>query len=89
MKLGIVVATIGIVLGASARARATDVINQDKKPYTLTIIDGNVKSTKKLAPNGAIYGLCTVGTCTFKIPGSTIEAGKNERIMIIKGKFKK
>ena len=89
MKLGVVVMTIGIVMGASARVWATDVVNQDNKAYTLTIIDGSVKSTKKLAARGSIYGLCTGEKCTFKIPGSTIEAGKNERIVISKGEFSK
>jgi hypothetical protein len=91
MKPGVrvFVVTIGIAVGASATAWATDVVNQDAKPYTLTIVDGSVKSTKKLESKGAIYGLCASDTCTFKIPGSTIKAGKNERIVISKGKFKK
>jgi hypothetical protein len=82
-------ATIAMVLGVSGAAWATDVVNQDAKAYTLTIVDGSVTSTKKLSANGSIYGLCGSDKCTFKIPGSTIVAGKNDRVVISKGKLTK
>jgi hypothetical protein len=83
------VMTNAAVLGASAPVWATDVVNQDKKGYTLTIVDGSVTSTKKLAAGGSIYGLCGSDKCTFKIPGASIVAGKNDRVVISNGKFTK
>jgi len=86
MKLGAIVMAVG-TLCASTRAWATDVVNQDNKAYTLTIVAGSYTSTKKIAAKGTFYGLCGADQCTFKIPGSTIVAGKNDRIIINHGKF--
>jgi hypothetical protein len=89
MKLGIAVMTVGIVLSVGSRVWATDLVNQDNKAYTVTIVEGSVTSTKKIAANGTMYGLCGANQCTFKIPGATIVASKNDRVVISKGKFSK
>jgi shikimate 5-dehydrogenase len=77
------------VLGIGGLARATDINNQDNKAYTVTILDGSVTSTKKLAAHGAFYGLCTGDSCTFSIPGSKLVAGKNDKVKISGGKLTK
>jgi hypothetical protein len=77
------------LLALSSPAFATDVINQDGKKYTVTIVEGSYTSSKSLGANGSIYGLCTTGPCTFKIKGSSITVGKDARITINGGKFTK
>ena len=80
---------VGALLCAAAPVFATDVVNQDKKSYALTILDGSVTSKKTIGANGTIYGLCGSDTCTFSITGSKIVAGKNDRIIIRDGKLSK
>ncbi len=86
MKTIIVAGLLGV---AAATAWATDVVNQDKKSYELTILDGSVTSKKTIQANGSIYGLCGSDSCTFSITGSKIVAGKNDRIIIHDGKLSK
>jgi hypothetical protein len=80
---------IGVVIGASAPAWATDIVNQDKKTYTVTVVVGNITSTKKLAPGDEIYGICNADDCTLKIPGSSLAVGRNDRVVIHGGKLGK
>ncbi len=86
MKMLIVLAAVAL----SSPALATDVINQDAKPYKLTILDGSVTETKSLRANGSIYGLCGSGPCTFSIKGSKVAGvGKGDRLVISGGVIKK
>ena len=79
----------GLFLVLSATAFATDVINQDNTGYELTIVDGGYTSKVKVGKRNSNYGLCTTGPCTFKIKGSSITAGKDEKLLINGGKLKK
>lgn len=80
---------LGLVALTGAPALATDVINQDSKPYTITILDGSYTSTKKIGAGGSIYGLCGSGPCTFSIKGSKVSGvDKNARLVISGGAIK-
>jgi hypothetical protein len=81
----IVLVVVGL---AASPAFATDVINQDQKAYTITIVDGGYTSTKDVSARGSIYGLCGSGPCVFKIKGSEIKAGKDDKLVINGGKLK-
>jgi hypothetical protein len=86
MKTSLVLA----LLAFSLPALATDVINQDRKAYKLTILDGSYTSTKTISAGGSIYGLCGSGPCTFSIKGSKLAGvGKNDRIIISGGVIKR
>jgi hypothetical protein len=84
---------VGMVLAAatalSSPAHATDVINQDQKGYKITIVDGSYTTSANVGVRSSVYGLCTSGPCTFKIKGSSITAGKNEKLVINGGQLKK
>jgi len=73
----------------SSAVSATDVINQDNKPYAVKV-QGEGKlgvSTHKIGANGSMYGLCGYSFCSFEIPGHRVMANKNGRLMIRGGKF--
>ena len=83
---------IGILISSfGAVALATDVINQDNKIYKLKVqSEGKLSiSIYDLKANSTMYGLCSASFCSFEIPGSKIEAKKDERITIRNGKFVK
>jgi hypothetical protein len=80
-----------LILSFGAVALATDVVNRDKKVYKLKV-QSEAKlsiSTYNLKPNSTSYGLCNASFCSFEIPGSKIQAKKDERITILNGKFVK
>jgi len=68
---------------------ATDVINQDKKPYRVKVQgEGKLSiSFHNIRAGGSMYGLCGYSFCTFEIPGHKISATKNDKLMIRGGKF--
>jgi hypothetical protein len=83
---------IGILISSSgALALATDVVNQDDKVYKLKVqSEGKLSiSTYDVKAKTTMYGLCSASFCSFEIPGSKIEAKKDERITIHNGKFVK
>ncbi len=84
-----IIAGIALVAAVASSAFATDIYNQDKKGYKLTIVDGSVTSERTVEAGSSVYGLCTSGPCTFKIAGSSITVGKDEKIVINGGKLKK
>ena len=88
-KLSMLAATVfGL---CSSAVFATDVINQDNKPYTVKV-QGEGKlgvSNHKIGANGSMYGLCGYSFCSFEIPGHRVMANKNGRLMIRGGKFVK
>src|SRR5262250_2456953 len=81
------IASLGLVAALASSAFATDIYNQDAKAYKITIVDGSYTSSKDLDARASIYGLCTTGPCTFKIKGSSIVAGKDEKLVINGGKL--
>ena len=83
------IASFALMAAAASPAFATDVINQDQKAYKITIVDGSYTSTKEVGSRTSAYGLCGTGPCTFKIKGSSITAGKDDKILINGGQFKK
>ena len=82
------VATL-VFLSFSGTALATDVINQDKQPYTVKVQgEGKLSiSTHKVSAGGSMYGLCGYSFCTFEIPGHKVSAQKDGRLIIRGGKF--
>jgi len=68
---------------------ATDVINQDKKPYRVKVQgEGKLSiSFHNVRAGGSMYGLCGYSFCTFEIPGHKISATKNDKLFIRGGKF--
>ena len=80
-------ATAIMWLGTSAWA--TDVVNEDNKPYKIKVQgEGKLSiSNYDIKAGGTMYGLCGYSFCTFEIPGSKIEAKKDARIKIRGGKF--
>jgi hypothetical protein len=78
-----------LLLGTTAQA--TDVVNQDKKPYKLKVQSEGKLSTSKydIKPKATMYGLCSASFCSFEIPGSKIEAKKGDRVTIRDGKLTK
>ena len=83
--IGVLISSFGTV------ALATDVVNQDNKPYKLKVqSEGKLSiSNYNLKAKGTMYGLCSASFCSFEIPGSKIEAKKDDRITIRNGKFVK
>ena len=53
---------------------ATDIINQDQRPYTVKVQgEGKLSiSTHKVGAGGSHYGLCNYSFCTFEIPISVL-----------------
>ena len=80
-----------LALSCGAVALATDVVNQDNKAYKLKVqSEGKLSiSNYEIRANGTMYGLCGASFCSFEIPGSKIEAKKDDRITIRGGKFVK
>jgi hypothetical protein len=72
-------------------AQATDVINQDNKPYAIKVQgEGKLSiSNHKVGAGGSLYGLCGYSFCTFEIPGHKVAAKKDGRLTIRGGKFVK
>ena len=68
---------------------ATDIINQDQRPYTVKVQgEGKLSiSTHKVGAGGSHYGLCNYSFCTFEIPGHKVTANRNGKLMIRGGKF--
>ncbi len=83
------IAAIGLVLCASASAWASDIINQDTKSYSVSVTDGGYTAKYKVRGGGSQYGVCASGPCTFKIPGSSVVAPKDGRVVIKNGKISK
>jgi hypothetical protein len=81
----------GLFLSASVigSAAATDLVNYDSKAYSVTLVDGSISQTVKVSSRGSNYGLCTSGPCTFKLGGSSVTVGKNDRVVIENGTLKK
>lgn len=88
MKKVITSAGLVLCLGAGA-AQATDVINQDNKPYTIKVQgEGKLSiSNHKVGAGGSLYGLCGYSFCTFEIPGHKATAKKDGVLKIRGGKF--
>jgi hypothetical protein len=80
-----------LVLSAAQIAGATDVINQDNKPYKLKVqSEGKLSiSNYVIKAKTSMYGLCGASFCSFEIPGSKIMAKKEERLTIRDGKLVK
>jgi hypothetical protein len=81
----------GMILSLAGTARATDVVNQDNKLYKLKVQSEGKLSISKydVKPKTTMYGLCSASFCSFEIPGSKIEAKKDERVTIRNGKLTK
>jgi hypothetical protein len=80
-----------LILSPVQLARATDVINQDSKPYKLKVqSEGKLSiSNYVVKAKTSMYGLCGASFCSFEIPGSKIMAKKDERVTIRAGKLVK
>ncbi len=80
-----------LMLAVGSIALATDVVNQDAKTYNLKVqSEGKLSiSNYTVKPNTTMYGLCGASFCSFEIPGSKVEARKDDRITIRGGKFVK
>jgi hypothetical protein len=78
-----------LLLGTGATAIASDIINQDKKAYTVTVVDGGYTAKYTVKAGSTQYGVCTSGPCTFKIAGSSVTATKNDKVVIKNGKIAK
>ena len=74
---------------ASCAAMATNVINQDQRPYTVKVQgEGKLSiSNHKVPAGGSLYGLCGYSFCSFEIPGHKVDAKKDGRLTIRGGKF--
>ena len=88
------VRAFGIVAGlalACGSAQATDIINQDDKPYKIKVQgEGKLSiSNHSVGKRGSLYGICGYSFCTFEIPGSKASATKNGKLFIRGGKFVK
>ena len=72
-------------------AVATDIINQDNKAYKVTVQGEGKLSTSSynVKAKGSQYGACGYSWCTFAIPGSKINANKNDKVFIRNGKLVK
>ena len=70
---------------------ATDVMNRDSKDYKLKVqSEGKLSiSNYTLKANTTMSGLCNASFCSFEIPGSKIEARKEDRITVHNGKLVK
>jgi hypothetical protein len=90
MKNLIRLAGLTLCLWAGA-ALATDVINQDKKEYKITVQgEGKLSiSNHTVRGGGSMYGLCNYSFCTFEISGHKVAARKDDRLTIRGGKFVK
>ena len=86
MKKAMLITAMTLTLGA---ARATDVVNHDNKSYKLKVqSEGKLSiSNYVIKARGTMYGLCGASFCSFTIPGSRIEAKKDERVTIRNGKL--
>ena len=81
---------VAVLLSSTgATAMASDIINQDKKAYTVTVVDGGYTAKYTVKAGSTQYGVCGSGPCTFKIPGSSVTASKNDRLVIKNGKITK
>jgi hypothetical protein len=89
MKKMMLAAAMILLLGKTAHA--TDVVNQDNKPYKLKVQSEGKLSISKydIKAKTTMYGLCNASFCSFEIPGSKIEAKKDERVTIRNGKLTK
>ncbi len=79
-----------IVLGANV-GMATDVINQDQRAYKVTVkgVGTGSVDTYAVKARSSLYGLCGRESCVFSIPGSSITAGKKDKLKINGGKITK
>jgi hypothetical protein len=70
-------------------SQATDVVNQDRKEYRITVQgEGKLSiSNHTVRAGGSLYGLCNYAFCTFEIPGHRVAARKDGRLTIRGGKF--
>lgn len=84
-----ILSAILFVAAAATPALATDLVNYDGKAYSVTLVEGSVSQTVKISANGANYGLCSSGPCTFKLNGSSVTVGKGDRVVIENGALKK
>lgn len=90
MRKTIYVTTLAL-FACGGVAQATDVINQDKKAYTIKVQgEGKLSISSHTVKSGSsLYGLCNYSFCTFEIPGQKVAAKKDGRLMIRDGKFVK
>ena len=90
MRHIIVVSGLALCLFAGL-AQATDVINQDNKPYTIKVQgEGKLSiSHYTVKAGGSQYGACGYSFCTFEIPGHKVAAKKDGVLKIHGGKFVK
>lgn len=83
---------LGLVFFAwGATVHATDVINQDKKAYSIKVQgEGKLSISNHSVKSGSsLYGLCNYSFCTFEIPGHKVSATKDAKLKIRDGKFTK
>ena len=82
---------LGMLVALAGTAMATDVVNQDNKLYKLKVQSEGKLSISKydIKPKTTMYGLCSASFCSFEIPGSKIEAKKDDRVTIRNGKLTK
>src|SRR5262249_53022862 len=79
------------LLATTSSALALDVINQDGKAYDLEVKNTSGSVSKfSLKANASISGICNDTKCTVTVKGSnSLEAGKDEKLIIKDGKIKK
>jgi hypothetical protein len=89
MKKTVLITAMILLLGGAVQA--TDVVNQDSKPYKLKVqSEGKLSiSNYQIKAKTTMYGLCGASFCSFEIPGSKVEAKKEGRLTIRNGKFVK
>ena len=87
MKKTIMVA--GLILSTIGTALATDVVNEDRRTYKLRVqSEGKLSiSNYTIKAKTTMYGLCGASFCSFAIPGSKIDAKKDDRIKIRDGRL--
>ena len=79
-----------ILVICSLRVFASEVINQDNRPYQISVKSGKAGALYKyeIKSRGALYGACGGKSyCTFEIPGDRIVTPGNAVVYIRGGKF--
>ena len=71
---------------ACTGAQAADIINQDSKPYKVTVVGVGMSSPTyfNIKSGGSQYGMCNYPSCTYAIAGSKVTASRNA-VMYIRG----
>ena len=83
--------TVAAILIGVSSGMATDIINQDQKAYKVTVkgVGTGSVDTYSVKARSSLYGLCGRESCVFSIPGSSITAGKKDKLKISYGKISK